>query len=223
MDCVKCGGPLPAKSNLCAYCNTLNETDLRALRQPSRHGELGKRPCPKCQKTENPQPLRLVRMSAGEWAVEVDRCDRCFGIFFDIGELETILEHSTRPTESVDHQRIQNLLDQETPLEDFQNIQYVPCPDCAKLMNRSAYGVRSGVIVDRCRDHGIWLDGGELKRLLTWTQAGGKLHTQQRQAPPPSAPAAATAPVNVQPLPANTSSGIGDIFAVIAGLFFDLY
>jgi Zn-finger nucleic acid-binding protein len=40
-------------------------------------------------------------------------------------------------------------------------------------MNRSAYGLRSGVVVDFCREHGVWLDGGELERLRQWVAAGG--------------------------------------------------
>jgi Zn-finger nucleic acid-binding protein len=49
-------------------------------------------------------------------------------------------------------------------------------------MNRSLFGKRSGVIIDRCRSHGTWLDPGELRQLLEWTRAGGGLrHEQQSQ------------------------------------------
>ena len=40
-------------------------------------------------------------------------------------------------------------------------------------MNRKLHGRRSGVIIDSCRDHGIWLDAGELRQLMEWTRAGG--------------------------------------------------
>ncbi|MFO7628090.1 MAG: zf-TFIIB domain-containing protein, partial [Prochlorococcaceae cyanobacterium] len=49
------------------------------------------------------------------------------------------------------------------------------------LMNRSLQGKRSGVVVDRCRDHGVWLDAGELLQLLEWARAGGVLLDQQRR------------------------------------------
>jgi len=42
-------------------------------------------------------------------------------------------------------------------------------------MNRINFGHRSGVIVDQCRPHGLWLDSGELKHLLDWKKAGGQL------------------------------------------------
>ena len=48
-------------------------------------------------------------------------------------------------------------------------------------MNRINFGTNSGVIVDRCKDHGIWLDGGDLKHLFEWMKAGGKLLQQERE------------------------------------------
>ena len=48
-------------------------------------------------------------------------------------------------------------------------------------MNRVNFGARSGVIVDRCKDHGVWLDGGELRHLMEWMKLGGKLLDQERQ------------------------------------------
>ena len=60
-------------------------------------------------------------------------------------------------------------------------VRYRPCAVCSDLMNRSLFGHRSGVIVDRCRDHGVWLDAGELRQLLEWTRAGGTLLDQQQR------------------------------------------
>ena len=39
----------------------------------------------------------------------------------------------------------------------------------------------SGVIVDKCKEHGIWLDGGELRQLMDWIKAGGQILQQQTQ------------------------------------------
>jgi hypothetical protein len=35
--------------------------------------------------------------------------------------------------------------------------------------------------VDRCRDHGLWLDAGELRQLLEWARAGGALLDLERR------------------------------------------
>ena len=41
-------------------------------------------------------------------------------------------------------------------------------------MNSQNLGRRSGVLVDLCRVHGIWLDGGELRKVCEWWRAGGE-------------------------------------------------
>jgi Zn-finger nucleic acid-binding protein len=49
-------------------------------------------------------------------------------------------------------------------------------------MNRKLHGKRSGVIVDSCREHGIWLDAGELRQLMEWSRAGGEKLNQEDRA-----------------------------------------
>lgn len=46
------------------------------------------------------------------------------------------------------------------PLEPLDDL---PCPVCAKVMRVSR---RHGVAIDVCERHGVWLDRGELERLL---------------------------------------------------------
>jgi Zn-finger nucleic acid-binding protein len=42
------------------------------------------------------------------------------------------------------------------------------CPDCRTAMRRYEYGEASRVPVDVCRQHGLWLDVGELSRLASY-------------------------------------------------------
>lgn len=44
--------------------------------------------------------------------------------------------------------------------------QPVNCPRCAEPMERDHYFSGFEVLIDRCPQHGIWLDGGELQALL---------------------------------------------------------
>lgn len=61
-----------------------------------------------------------------------------------------------------------------------QKVQYIKCPVCRNFMRRVNFGHRSGVVVDRCREHGVWLDNGEIAHLLEWKKAGGQmLHERQ--------------------------------------------
>lgn len=173
MDCRKCGAPLPAKSRVCRFCSTLADVDLRQRRK--RRLGAGERPCPRC---ETPLEILHIDVAGG---LEIDRCEACHGIFFDPGELEDVLSEAEAGTHDVDHQRLDVLAEEETETRDFEQVSYVPCPDCGRLMNRKSWGSRSGVVVDRCRDHGVWVDGGELRRLVEWSRAGGRLHHLKRE------------------------------------------
>ena len=52
-------------------------------------------------------------------------------------------------------------------------VRYVSCPSCKKIMNRSNFGHRSGVVIDTCKGHGVWLEAGELGRVLAFIESGG--------------------------------------------------
>ena len=44
-------------------------------------------------------------------------------------------------------------------------------------MSRRQYGRGSGVIIDYCRNHGIWFDPEELQQTLKWIAEGGRSET----------------------------------------------
>ena len=174
MECTNCGAPLPPKSNICSFCNTLNDTDLRAIHREAKSGPQTDRICPRCD-----VQLHSVDLQVCDGLV-IERCQKCLGIFFDPGEVGALLDTSVSHVYEVDFVRLKTIVEQEGST-DFRQVTYVSCPVCRKLMNRSNNGSRSGVIVDECREHGIWLDGGELGRLLKWTKAGGQILTARRQ------------------------------------------
>jgi Zn-finger nucleic acid-binding protein len=110
----------------------------------------------------------------------IERCDRCLGLFFDPAELKRVLEVSNRPAHQVDRQRLQVLIEEEYH-EAREQVRYIKCPACGTLMNRKSYGAKSGVIMDSCKQHGVWLDGGELAQIVKWKQAGGKLLDREKK------------------------------------------
>jgi Zn-finger nucleic acid-binding protein len=93
-----------------------------------------------------------------------------------------VLDTSVKRAYEVDLERLDTLVREETADRDYKEVTYVPCPDCGELMHRKSYGAKAGVVVDRCRLHGVWLDGGELNRLLKWTKAGGRKHDTREAA-----------------------------------------
>lgn len=173
MICSSCGAPLPANSLICAFCQTRNSLDLQGLGASLAQRTGRPRDCPSCN-----APLTLFNVGLAQTFL-IEQCPRCFGLFFDPNELQALLDDAVRGAYEVDHRLLTALSNDSVKTED--RVKYKPCPECRTLMNRVNFGERSGVIVDRCRDHGIWLDAGELRKLLEWKKAGGQLlDTQHR-------------------------------------------
>lgn len=109
----------------------------------------------------------------------VEQCEDCWGLFFDPRELEYVIDEAVLPSIEADMQRMRMLAEEAAP--NYSDVKYVKCPVCREIMNRRNFGARSGVIVDRCSRHGVWLDGGEMRRLLLWVKAGGLEYDRQQR------------------------------------------
>lgn len=172
-NCTNCAAPLPPNSLTCAYCGSRNDTDLRGVHTFTTHELQAERTCPRCA-----IPLRTIDLKV-EGKFLIERCDQCLGLFFDPGELEALLQATVTNVYTINRKQIDSLNAAKRTSE--YGIAYVKCPVCATVMSRVNFGTRSGVIVDRCPDHGVWLDGGELRQLFEWTKAGGSLLEKERR------------------------------------------
>ncbi len=89
--------------------------------------------------------------------VEVDQCDKCRGIWFDLGELEKVLAQG-------EIQKLRDTIDNSKT----EDIQQASCPVCGgngKMVQCASLRKR-GVHIDTCSVcYGQWLDGGELEKL----------------------------------------------------------
>ena len=70
----------------------------------------------------------------------------------------------------------------KTQLPAPSKVRYVACPVCKKIMNRSNFAHRSGVVIDTCKGHGVWLEAGELGRALAFIDSGGLDKLREEQA-----------------------------------------
>ena len=181
-NCINCSAPLPTNSVICHHCGSRNDVDLHAATSHHVSESYSERICPKCEIR-----LKAYNITVGEEPnvkeVEVDRCELCFGLFFDPGELEFLLTHSVSNVFHVNHELLGNI-NRESRIGKEKNV-YRKCPVCSQFMVFKNYAKLSGVIVDFCKGHGIWLDGGELKHLMEWAKAGGMLHHQTSVAEQP--------------------------------------
>lgn len=173
MNCLKCGHPLREDTMICPNCGSRNDVggDGRHFYTANRPGR--ERICPRCN-----DALETVDFQI-EGAFYVEKCPRCEGLFFDPGELEKALDAYGGGAGEINLRQI-NLL-HKTVHKKRWPAGYIKCPVCRQLMSFVNFGAGSGVIVDRCLEHGVWLDGGELNHLIEWAKAGGKLLDEQRK------------------------------------------
>ncbi len=98
---------------------------------------------------------QLRKVVIGE--IEVDKCDRCSGIWFDLGELEKILEQKHI-------EALRNEIDNNEGHDEKQG----KCPRCGGTGNmvRVTSLKDADVHIDTCSVcYGQWLDGGEIEHL----------------------------------------------------------
>lgn len=173
-QCNSCSAPLLANINLCRYCGVRNDVDLHGKHQYSIHSKQSKRICPECNEHLQTIDLNLN----GPFLIE--RCEKCFGLFFDPEEIEILLESSVSNIFHINRKLLRNI--NKDRYQNHKKIRYIKCPVCLILMNRVNFGHRSGVIIDQCKKHGIWLDSGEITHLMEWKKAGGQMLHEQKSA-----------------------------------------
>lgn len=128
-------------------------------------------PCPRCAR-----PLEAsARPVAGVEGALLHECPRCGGIFVPREVLAEVLACAERSGPFAAEVA-------RAPLGALEEVRYVPCPLCRTTMNRANFGKVSGVIVDVCKKHGTWFDGGELTRIVAFAANGGLLKTRAREA-----------------------------------------
>ncbi|SHE19864.1 zf-TFIIB domain-containing protein [methanotrophic endosymbiont of Bathymodiolus puteoserpentis (Logatchev)] len=171
--CKSCSAPLLANTNRCQYCAVRNDVDLHAKHDFSIYKQASDRICPHCEQT-----LQTIQLQLDD-ILFIERCADCFGLFFDLGELETLLNHAVNGVQSINLVHLDNI-----NIDRYQKnrpVKYIKCPVCQEFMRRTNFAQKSGVIVDSCRAHGLWLDSGEVTHLMEWKKMGGQLLHDQKQ------------------------------------------
>jgi len=167
MRCKFCSAPLPKKGLVCNYCNQRNPLNLNVLSKVEIEDKSKDINCPVCA-----NPFDNINIGLKK-RVLVQRCHECDGVFISEDILEQLIQKQTIDRSIIDFTVLRFV--QNNPRQKQERvISYRKCPVCEKTMQRFNYRAVSGVVVDRCLRHGIWLDGGELKQLFEWKKAGGK-------------------------------------------------
>lgn len=160
--CPSCFGMIFTGSKFCQHCGT-------RIERPVENGATA-RLCPRCR-----EPLNAVVLSSTK-ALE---CAHCSGIWIDTATFNEICADREKQVAVIgeDSQALQSNL----PYPSLDSIHYVPCPVCAKLMNRMNFAQVSGVILDICKADGVWFDREELRRIVEFIRAGGLETARERE------------------------------------------
>lgn len=190
--CSSCGGVREEDARRCGYCGadfTLHERDLNTVcpnclarvsdraRFCSQCGERlsgeaisaedSKFVCPACATEET-----LVSRKLGKERINVLECQYCAGLWVGVDAFDELRDrvagNAAGPVDA--------LLDRPKPrrLRRQPGPKYRKCVVCRKMMSRRQYARGSGVVIDVCRDHGIWFDPEELHQVLRWIADGGR-------------------------------------------------
>lgn len=177
MNCPTCGAPVSSDATQCSHCGSR----LAVVACPSCFGMVfaGAKFCSHCGAaiaraevaTDTVQLCPRCRVNMESVVIgktNLRECPKCEGIWADADSLQQIC---------ADKEQQAAVLGTAAPLPtegDLENnIRYVPCPVCNKLMNRVNFAHCSHVVVDVCREHGTWFDKDELRRIVEFIRAGG--------------------------------------------------
>jgi Zn-finger nucleic acid-binding protein len=192
LKCANCGGVLRDAARKCDYCSaeiTLEERRLTAM-------------CPKCfARMAGDAHFCMdcgvaVQTTALYAVAEGTQCPRCKAplasrVLGDVSLVECshcggfwmAHEAFVRACEEHDSATLVERALGERPAAqqvlDLETVHYLKCIACGELMWRKNYGTASGVIIDVCKQHGVWLDARELERILAFVRGGGLARARQ--------------------------------------------
>ncbi|MFI5311742.1 MAG: zf-TFIIB domain-containing protein [Gemmatimonadales bacterium] len=160
VTCPQCFAPMFVGSKFCARCGA---AAARAVVENSTPQD-----CPRCGATL--QALQLGATTAHE-------CAACGGLWLDPESLQKLCDAREA------HAGVVSALGARPPASapSQDTVRYIHCPHCGKLMNRVNFAHTSGVIMDVCKVDGVWLDRGELERVVTFVERGGLAAAREKE------------------------------------------
>ncbi len=165
--CPKCFARISDRAGFCSHCGIRLMADMLA-------GDQSALVCPACD-----DETRLTSRSIGE--VTALECGRCTGLWLGSEAFSHLTDRAADEAMNVELE-LKALNRSPADLPPEGRWRYRSCPVCEKMMNRRHYGRQSGVIVDICKDHGVWFDAEELPRIIAWIRSGGLAKANQRRA-----------------------------------------
>jgi Zn-finger nucleic acid-binding protein len=147
----------------CEYCGHCGAKMLKA--ETSALENAGD--CPRCK-------TKLAGLQIGD--IGLQECARCGGLWSAPDMFESICADGENQSAVLNFAGGRSEITGQPA-----QISYVPCPECKQLMNRSNFARTSGVIIDLCKQHGVWFDAEELPKIVAFIRQGGLEKARQRE------------------------------------------
>lgn len=188
--CTHCGGAVSASDEQCPYCQAaISEADRRQttlcpscftrIDDDSQHCRAcgveirpqalsplpADRGCPRCEDQLRVRSLEIV---------DVIECGACLGMWVTPASFEAVTRQATRG--GGDAALFVQKADGGPRTRPLESVRYIPCLVCGELMQRRQYTYRgrpSGVVIDSCKGHGVWLDHEEIESIVQFVSKGG--------------------------------------------------
>jgi len=179
LNCPNCGAAAAPDATRCDYCGSR----LALVACPSCFGSMfvGTQFCPHCgTKIESPDAVDGKSLKcpgcSGEMrpvkvgATLLHECDQCGSAWLDPTTFAALCsDRELRGT--VMTSLGAGGVSAQAPAPG--KVRYVHCAVCDKLMNRVNFGKMSGIIIDVCKNHGVWFERDELRGVLEFVANGG--------------------------------------------------
>jgi len=199
--CSSCSAPRGKGTTSCTHCGadyTLHERDLHTvcpacmtrISDRARYchhcatpivpqgsaGKPTKTGCPHCGKRH-----KMNSRTLGDPPISVLECPRCAGLWLGRDAFRSVADRardeSVADPAMLIGESVPSPSDSPTGANDAF---YRQCPECRSMMNRRNFGRRSGVVIDTCKEHGMWFDAQELSSILRWIRQGGETRAEKR-------------------------------------------
>ena len=178
LNCPNCGAAVMSDRTRCEFCRSR----LKTVRCASCMGMmfLGSEFCGRCgakaykaELLDDEAPGDCPRCKVSLQTLKIDtvrirECERCGGFWGGITTFKELCASKEKQASVIGFIGSYAHADGSPAA-----VSYVPCPDCKQLMNRSNFARSSGVIIDMCKQHGVWFDAGELPRIIEFIEKGG--------------------------------------------------
>jgi len=200
--CASCGAAREEGSKACGYCGsdfTIHEQDLETT-CPSCFARIGNsaRFCHHCGTAIAPEELAadptervcpacgdgrfLHSRALGDTKLTVLECGVCAGLWLGAEVFRTLEDRArTFAPPVADPVALRGEAATRKRPPQGGGPAYRPCPTCGLRMNRVNFERVSGVLLDRCRDHGFWFDATELDAALRFIRLGGERASDDRE------------------------------------------